>query len=126
MPSSCAAWSKRVNVVRRHLRGQRGEADKVGERHRHLGEAVGDALLAAAQAVGDRRRQHVQQQLLVLAVLGLDQIVLRMDLIDHAVEGGAELADLVGGAGGDLDVVVPGGEAAHAGGQLDQRAGQRA
>ena len=133
MPSSWAASSKRReqaveqghDLGRRHLRRQRGEADQVGERHRDLGEAVGDALLAAAQPVGDRRRQHVEQQLLVLAVLVLDDDVLGADLVDHAVEGEAELADLVARAHRHLGVVVAGGEAADAGGQLGQRPEQR-
>ena len=67
---------QRHDVLRRHLRRQRGEADQVGEGDRDLGEAVGDPLLAAAQPVGDRRRQDVEQQLLVLAVLVLDHDVL--------------------------------------------------
>ena len=115
MPSSWAASSKRVNrpfsrvddVVRRHLRGHGGEAHQVGEGHRDLGEAVGDALLAAAQPVGDRRRQDVQQQLLVLAVLVLDDDVLLADVVDHAVEGGAELADLVARAHRHVGPVSP-------------------
>src|ERR1043165_6686592 len=69
------AVQQRHDVLRRHLGGKRGEADQIGKGHRDLGKAVGDALLALAQAVGDRRRQHVQEQLLVLAVLGLDDVV---------------------------------------------------
>ena len=82
-------------------------------------------LLALAQAVGDRRRQDVQQQLLVLPVLLLDHVVLGMDLVDHAVEGDAELADLVARPRRDLDVVVAGREAPDACRQVGKGAGER-
>ena len=78
---------KRHDIVRRHLRCQRGEADQVGEGDRDFREAVGDPLLAAAQPVGDRRRQDVEQQLLVLAVLVLDHDIVFAQILDHAVEG---------------------------------------
>ncbi len=53
-------------------------------------------------------------------------LVLLVDLVDHAVEGKAELADLVARTHGDVGVVVAGGEAADAGGELAQGAEQRA
>ena len=52
---------------RRHRRGQRGEADDVGEHQRDVLEAVGDERLAGAQPLGDGLGQDVQQQPLVLA-----------------------------------------------------------
>ena len=72
------------------------------------------------------RRQHVQQQLLVLAVLVLDLDVLAVQLLDHAVERRAQGADLVARAHRHLGAVVAGREARHAGGELAQRPEQRA
>ena len=49
-----------------------------------------------------------------------------LHLVDHAVEGRAELADLVARADRHLGAVVAGGKARHAGGELAQRPEQRA
>ena len=117
---------KRHDLLRRHLRCQRREADQVGEGDGDLGEAVGDPLLAAAQPVGDRCRQDVQQQFLVLAILVLDHDILFAQILDHAVEGRAELADLVARADRHARPVVAGSEAFHPGSELAQRSEQRA
>ncbi len=70
--------------------------------------------------------KHVQQQLLVLAVLVLDDDILGVDLVDHAVERRAQRADLIAGANRHFGTIVAGGKARHAGGKLAQRREQRA
>lgn len=93
---------KHHDLLRRHLRCESGETDKIGEGHRDLREAVGDLVLAAPQPVGDRRRQDVQQQLLILAVFVLDDDILFTQFLDHSVESCAQLADLVARGTGTL------------------------
>ena len=110
---------------RRHLRRQGREAHDVGKGYCDFGEPVGDALLAAAQAVGDRRREHIQQQLLGLTILVLDDDVFLVQFVDHAVEGRTELADLIARAHWNLRRVVASGESAHAGRELAQGPHQR-
>ena len=58
----------RDQLVRRHRARHRGEPDDIREEQGHVVEPVGDERLAAAQPIGDRRGQDVQQQALVLPV----------------------------------------------------------
>ena len=53
-------------------RRQLGEADEVAEQHRHVRERVGDRCFAALEALADRLRQHVEQELLGAGALAIE------------------------------------------------------
>ncbi|MCY1494574.1 hypothetical protein D9M68_284490 [compost metagenome] len=108
------------DILRRQVGRKLGEAYQVGKGDRDVRETIGNPFLAAAQSVGDRRRQHVQQQFLVLAVLVFDHRVLFAQVRNHTVERRTELPDLVTCANRHAGLVVACGEAFNAGGKLPE------
>jgi hypothetical protein len=63
------------HLGRRHALGDVGEVHDVGEHHGHVGEAVGDGLVAALQPLGHRAGQDVEQQPFRSLLLDLQQAV---------------------------------------------------
>ena len=63
------------HLGRRHAAGDLGEVDDVGEHHRHVGEAVGNGLVAVLQPLRHRTGKDVEQQALGALLLDLQQMV---------------------------------------------------
>src|SRR5882762_3216172 len=133
MPSSWAASSNRVNrPFSRETTLAGGMSDDMAVKPTRSAKATVTSAKPSAMPCSPPRRRlaigagRTLQQLLVLAVLVLDLNVLPADVVDHAVEGQAKLADLVARAHRDMDLGVARREAPHAGGELAQRPQERA
>src|SRR5215207_8277657 len=127
MPRSWAATSNRVKSPLRNVTTSCGGISDVSavkptkSANATVTSANPSAILASPPrsrfAIG---RQNVEQQLLVLAILVLNDFVFLAEILDHPVEREAELANLVARADGHLGGVVACSETPYSGGKLAQ------